>query len=117
MGAVPGDRRDEEFFSGAEALAGHYDHYVCRNFHNTRGRPETEIPELMKAGLLAAGVPEDAITIVPDSSKAIDHCLDMATAGDLIVLCIYDPEFDPTWEKLQKLSRAHHSQHAPDTDN
>ena len=117
MAGVPGDRRDEEFWSGAKALAGHYDHYVCRNFHNTRGRPQTEIPELLKAGLLAEGVPEDIITIVPDASKAIDYCLDMAAAGDLIVLCIYDPEFDPTWDKLETLSRVYPAQQGPDTHN
>jgi len=102
--AMPGDRRDEEFFASARELAGHYDHYVCRNFEDTRGRPAAEIPELMRTGLLAAGVPEDAITVITDASAAIDYCIDTATGGDLIVLQCYDPEFSPTWEKLQRLS-------------
>jgi hypothetical protein len=58
----------------------------------------------MKAGLLAEGIPEEAITTVSDTSTVIDYCLDMAREGDLLVLGIYDPEFDSTWETLQRLS-------------
>lgn len=113
MTAVGGDRRDEEFYAGCKVLAGHYDHYVCRNWSNTRGRPEREIPELMKAGLLAEGIPEEAITTVSDASSVVDYCLDMAREGDLLVLGIYDPEFDSTWETLQRLSSEYKQNRMP----
>lgn len=108
MAGVGGDRLDKEFTDSARALAGHYDHYVCRNFEDPRGRSKTEIAELLKAGLLAEGIPENAISTVPEDSSAVDFCLELANKGDLLVLEVYDPEFAPTWKKLEELSATYH---------
>ena len=90
--------------AGAAAeLAGHFDHYVCRNYTGTRGRGADEIPGLLKAGLRQAGVAESAITVIPDATEAIDFCLQMAADGDLLVLLPGNNEFESTWEKLRAL--------------
>ncbi|AVO36687.1 cyanophycin synthetase [Pukyongiella litopenaei] len=84
--AVPGDRRDEDVADAAATLAGHFDHYICKADDNRRGRGEDEIPQMLKRDLIANGVAEDAITLIPDEPQAIDHGLEMAQPGDLLVI-------------------------------
>jgi cyanophycin synthetase len=85
--AVPGDRRDEDVFEATRILAGHFDHYICKADDNRRKRGVDEIPQMLRQGLLHHGVPEDAITIIPDEVEAVDHGLNMAEDGDLLVIC------------------------------
>ena len=82
-------------------MAGHFDHYVCRNYLGIRGeRPPQAMPELLKTGLCRAGVPQDAVTTIADATEAIHFCLHMAAKGDLLVLLPGDNEFASTWELL-----------------
>lgn len=100
MSAV-GDRLDHDVMTAAAEMAGHFDHYVCRNYLGIRGeRPPQAMPELLKTGLCRAGVPEDAITTIADPTEAIHFCLNMAAKGDLLVLLPGDNEFASTWELL-----------------
>ena len=100
MSAV-GDRLDHDVMAAAAEMAGHFDHYVCRNYLGIRGeRPPDTMPELLKAGLCEAGVPEHAITTIADATEAIHFCLNMAAKGDLLVLLPGDNEFASTWELL-----------------
>ena len=42
--------------AAAAEMAGHFDHYVCRNYLGIRGeRPPQAMPELLKTGLCRAG--------------------------------------------------------------
>ncbi|HRV81143.1 MAG TPA: cyanophycin synthetase, partial [Planctomycetota bacterium] len=41
--AAPGDRRDEDIIEVAEAVAGKFDHYICRRDDNFRGRDGDEV--------------------------------------------------------------------------
>jgi len=84
--AVPGDRRDEDVFEATRILAGHFDHYICKADDNRRGRGDTEIPDMLKVGLMQHGVAEDAITLIADEVGAVDHALNMAEEGDLLVI-------------------------------
>lgn len=84
--SCPGDRRDEDIAEAAEVLAGHYDHYIVKADDNRRGRGNDEIPQMLKAGLIASGVSEDAITINPDEQKAVATGLEMAEEKDLLVV-------------------------------
>ncbi len=47
--AGPGDRRDEDLRAIAKAVAGRFDHYVCRRDDNLRERASDEVPRIMAA--------------------------------------------------------------------
>ena len=84
--AGPGDRRDEDLRAIARAVAGRFDHYVCRRDDNLRDRGPDEVPRIMAAELLAAGVPQEAISVIPDEQAAIDAALRMGRPGDLLLV-------------------------------
>ena len=84
--SMPGDRRDEDVHDAAAKLAGHFDHYICKADDNRRGRGKDEIPQMLRDGLMKNGVEDAAITIIPDEVEAVDHALNMAEEGDLLVI-------------------------------
>ena len=84
--AGPGDRRDEDLVAIANAVAGRFDHYICRRDDALRGRDGDEVPRILSKALLAAGVPEDRISIIPEEQQAIDAALKMGRAGDLLLM-------------------------------
>ncbi|MBW8367890.1 MAG: cyanophycin synthetase, partial [Arenimonas sp.] len=75
--AGPGDRRDEDLVAIADAVAGRFDHYICRRDDGLRGRDGDEVPRIQAKALMARGVPAEAISIIPDEQKAIDAALRM----------------------------------------
>ena len=79
--AGPGDRRDEDLVAIAQAVAGRFDHYICRRDDSLRGRAPDEVPRIQAKALRAAGVAENAITIIPDEQEAIDAALAHGPAG------------------------------------
>ncbi|MFD1159370.1 cyanophycin synthetase [Roseovarius aestuarii] len=84
--SMPGDRRDEDVYDAAATLAGHFDYYICKADDNRRGRGKDEIPQMLRDGLMKNGVEDAAITIIPDEVEAVDHALNMAEEGDLLVI-------------------------------
>jgi cyanophycin synthetase len=84
--AGPGDRRDEDLRAIAQAVAGRFDHYICRRDDNLRDRLPDEVPRIMAATLLAAGVPQSAISVIPDEQAAVDAALRMGAPGDLVLI-------------------------------
>jgi cyanophycin synthetase len=84
--AAPGDRRDEDIRDIALAAAGHYDVYVCRQDDRPRGRQPGEVPEMLRATLLEAGIAEDRILAMPDEQEAVETALGLARAGDLVMI-------------------------------
>ncbi len=86
--AAPGDRRDEDIEEIAAMAAGQFDHYVCRQDDNRRGREPLEVPELLSRSLIRQGVDPTHITIIGDEQQANEGALQMARAGDLVlILC------------------------------
>ncbi|HET9070235.1 MAG TPA: cyanophycin synthetase, partial [Amaricoccus sp.] len=83
---VPGDRRDEDIRAIAERIAGHFDTYICHRDDNPRGRAPDEVPKLMRAALLDAGVPEEAIHLAESETASIDAALGMARPNDLVLV-------------------------------
>ena len=81
----PGDRRDEDIDDIAAKVAGHFDHYICHRDDDLRNRAPDEMPRLMRAALIAKGVPEDAIQIVEQEQDALATALNMAQRDDLIL--------------------------------
>ena len=84
--AAPGDRRDEDIHAIADEANGHFDHYICRADDRRRGRGEDEVPRMLAKQLLAGGVDDSAIEILPAEVDAVAKSLDMAQEGDLVVL-------------------------------
>jgi cyanophycin synthetase len=96
--AMPGDRRDEDIAEVARIAAGHFDHYVCRRDDNPRGRGAMVVPEMLRAGLLAHGVAEAAITLVETEEPANLAALEMARAGDLVL--VLADNVPRTWKQI-----------------
>ncbi len=96
--AAPGDRRDQDIAAIAEQAAGHFDHYICKADDHRRGRGHDEVPQLLRASLLAKGVSDQAIEIIPNEVDAIQAALQSGREGDLIV--IFGDNIDRCWEQI-----------------
>jgi cyanophycin synthetase len=98
--AGPGDRRDEDIRDIARAVAGRFDHYICRRDDGLRGRAGDEVPQMIAAVLRENGVRDEQITIIPDEQEAIDHALKMGQRGDLLL--IFADALTRSWKQVTK---------------
>ena len=96
--AGPGDRRDEDIREIARAVAGRFDHYICRRDDSLRGRDGDEVPGMLAATLRECGVPDAAIAVVPEEELAVDTVLRMARAGDLVL--VFGDEIVRSWKQI-----------------
>jgi cyanophycin synthetase len=98
--AGPGDRRDEDLVAIAKAVAGRFDLYICRRDDNLRNRASDEVPQIQARALRAAGVLDNAISIIPDEQEAIDAALRMGEPGDLLL--IFADALVRSWKQITK---------------
>ena len=98
--AGPGDRRDEDIREIAGAVAGRFDHYICRRDDTLRGRASDEVPNMIAGVLRERGVPESSITIIPEEHAAIDAALRMGQPGDLLL--IFADALTRSWKQVIK---------------
>jgi cyanophycin synthetase len=98
--AGPGDRRDEDIRAIAEAVAGKFDHYICRRDDGLRGRASDEVPQMIAEVLRARGVADSAISLIPDEQEAIDAALRMGLPGDLLL--IFADALTRSWKQVTK---------------
>src|SRR5579863_4604551 len=98
--AGPGDRRDEDLVAIAKAVAGRFDHYICRRDDSLRDRAPDEVPRIQAQALRAAGVAEKAIAIIPDEQAAINAALEMGQPGDLVL--IFADQLTRSWKQITK---------------
>jgi cyanophycin synthetase len=98
--AGPGDRRDEDLVAIGNAVAGRFDHYICRRDDNLRDRAPEEVPRIQADALRAAGIPESAISIIPDEQEAIEAALRMGEPGDLLL--IFADALVRSWKQITK---------------
>jgi cyanophycin synthetase len=98
--AGPGDRRDQDLREIADAVAGRFDHYICRRDDALRGRASDEVPKLQAARLRELGVSDSAISVIPDEQEAIDAGLGMSEAGDLLL--IFADALVRSWKQVIK---------------
>ncbi|WP_271950097.1 cyanophycin synthetase [Ruegeria faecimaris] len=96
--AMPGDRRDEDIVDGAAALAGHFDHFICKADDRRRGRGHDEVPQMMRQALIDNGVDAAAITVIPDEVEAVSAALVQAGQGDLLV--IFGDDTTRCWKQI-----------------
>jgi cyanophycin synthetase len=102
--AAPGDRRDEDLVAIARAVAGRFDHYICRRDDNLRDRGPDEVPRIQAQALRAAGVADSAISIIPDEQEALDAALRMGAPGDLVL--VFADALVRSWKQITKFKPA-----------
>jgi cyanophycin synthetase len=102
--AGPGDRRDEDLRAIADAVAGRFDHYICRRDDSLRDRAPDEVPKLQSAQLQSRGVPASAISVIPDEQDAIEAALNMGQPGDLLL--IFADALIRSWKQITKFRSA-----------
>ena len=102
--AGPGDRRDDDLRAIADAVAGRFDHYICRRDDSLRDRAPDEVPKLQSAQLQARGVPASAISVIPDEQEAIEAALNMGQPGDLLL--IFADALVRSWKQITKYKSA-----------
>jgi len=102
--AGPGDRRDEDLHAIALAVAGRFDHYICRRDDNLRNRGTDEVPRIQAQALRGAGVRDAAISVIPDEQEAITAALNMGEPGDLLL--IFADALARSWKQITKFKPA-----------
>jgi cyanophycin synthetase len=104
--ATAGDRRDEDMRELGEVAAQHFDILVVREDKRLRGRAAGEGSALVEEGALAAmadGARCKAVEQVFDEMEATRRALDLAGAGDLVVLCV--DSHTAVWSEIQERSQ------------
>lgn len=90
---IPGDRRDVDIRESSRIVAGTFDQVIIREDFNRRGRAAGEVPALIKASLLDAGMKETDIRTILDERDALTYAAENAQPGDLVVIFADKPEF------------------------
>lgn len=96
--AAPGDRRDEDINDIARVAAGCFDHYICKADDNRRGRDDREVPLMLQASLIEAGVSSNQIEIIADETQAVAHALKIAEKSDLLM--IFGDDITRCWKQI-----------------
>lgn len=110
--ATAGDRRDEDIVELGRVAARYFDEIVIREDENNRGRPRGETAALIAEGIdtVAEGRRAAESTTILDELDATRHALDIATDGDVVVVCVDHP--NQVWKELQR--RQHGGAGEPD---
>ena len=98
--AGPGDRRDEDLREIAQAVAGRFDHYICRRDDGLRGRDGDEVPRILAAALRDKGVDATDISQIPDEQDSIDAAQRLVRPGDLIL--VFADALVRSWKQVIK---------------
>jgi len=107
--SAPGDRRDQDIEEIADVAAGHFDHFICRCDDHRRGRGPDDVARMLKARLIDKGVSEDRIDVIPDEAEAIEHALNMAVPGDLVL--VLADKIKRSWKQIVQFKPS--MSHAP----
>ena len=70
-----------------------------------------EVPELLKAALVDAGVKPEQITLMPSEVEGIERGLELAQPGDLLV--IFADELARSWKQIIYFKKAEREAEAP----
>ncbi len=104
--AAPGDRRNEDIHAIARAAAGAFDQFIIRRDDDLRGRKPNEVTDLLRAGLLEAGVSADRITTIEDEQQAVNAALGLGQRGDLLV--IFGDDITRCWKQIIRFGGGEH---------
>jgi cyanophycin synthetase len=102
--SAPGDRRDEDILDLARAAAPAFDLVILREDDDRRGRKPGVVGEMVRRGLLEAGLPAERIAPgVLEEPEAVQRALEEAKPGDLLV--IFGDKLDRTWNQIVDFGR------------
>jgi cyanophycin synthetase len=102
--SAPGDRRDGDIRELAHAAAPAFDLILLREDDNRRGRKPGEIGELLRQGLIEAGLPAERIAPeVYTEEEAVQRALETAQPGDLVVL--FGDNLERSWRQVVNFGR------------
>jgi len=96
--AAPGDRRDEDIVEIGRITAGRFERYICRRDDQLRGRRPDEVPQLLREALLANGVLDEQILVIPSEEAAVDAALRECEPGDLLL--IFGDAITRSWKQI-----------------
>ncbi len=97
--SAPGDRRDEDILELAREAAPAFDLIILREDDNKRGRRVGEVGEILRRGLIEAGLAEERIVPgVYEEQEAIERSLATAEPGDLLV--IFGDDLQRAWQLI-----------------
>jgi cyanophycin synthetase len=97
--AAPGDRRDEDILALAAAASSAFDLFFLREDDDLRGRRPGEVGEILRRGLLDAGVPgERVVPGVHGEEESVLKSLEAARPGDLVV--IFGDKLSRCWDLI-----------------
>jgi cyanophycin synthetase len=95
----PPDRPDSLLVEIARTAAQHFDHFICRDNY-VQLREPGEIPQMLRAALLEAGVTEDRIQVINDPKEAVQAGLAMAGKGDVLFVMTSMKPDETTWRQI-----------------
>src|SRR5687768_818986 len=101
--ASPGDRRDADIQELAVVAAHTFDWVIVREDDDLRGRERGEVAHLI-ADTIARTKPSLPVSVIEDEEESVTQALEMARAGDLVV--IFVDRVDETIEQIKRASRA-----------
>lgn len=96
--AAPGDRRDEDIDNIARLAAPHFDLFLLKADDDRRGRGFDEVPKRLEKELLAAGVKQDQIMVIPDEALCLQKGLQLAEQGDLLL--VFGDDTTRCWKQI-----------------
>jgi cyanophycin synthetase len=115
--ATAGDRRDDDMREIGRIAAGYFDQLIVREDENNRGRPRGDTAALIDDGVrqaMAGGARCESVEIVLDEIEATRKALDIAMAGDVVVVCV--DHANRVWKELQRRQHGAASPSAAETD-
>ena len=86
MVSIPGDRRDEDILELGRIALETFDYVVFRESPDGRGRSRGEVIRLLEQGAKQAARSVGRYESVLDEPDAVERCLAIARAGDLVAL-------------------------------
>ncbi|MEO3427574.1 Mur ligase family protein [Pelagibius sp. CAU 1746] len=106
-----GNRHARHIERVADIIAGKFDTFVCSRssestdiFEDVRGIPAAEITRRLHAALVARGVAPENAPMVEYYRDAVDRGLDLAEAGDLLVIMSWTPDW--CWDRILAYRKA-----------
>ncbi len=103
--STAGDRRDEDLRELGEVAAQHFDIMIVREDARLRGRESGDVAVLIGEGAARGGRVQLVETVL-DEIEATSRALDLASPGDLVVICV--DSHAAVWSEIQ--ARSHRAQ-------
>ena len=85
----PGDRRDDDIREVGR-LAAALDYVIVKEDEDLRGREPGDVTRLVREGLAAGGLPDDAVEVIPDELDAVDRAIARLEDNDIAVVLADD---------------------------